>query len=238
MRGPWVWATLLLLGACGRYFPTPLQPTERQAEGMATNDDGSVTYVLDRLKITLKPMTDAELNRQFGTASVGEAASVNPYTFGDWTLPGEDWTPPRFTVFRLQVDNYQFPKVMVDPLLATITTGNSRRYGALSYAQLYDYYRAHWQGRTGQGRIDFRSRTDVLKQTLYSGAFVFSGTDESGYVVFPVLAADVRDLEVHLEDVAVRFNYADVPVETLDLTFSFHRDVLRGYTAAAAVRQN
>ena len=34
---------------------------------MSVEDDGSVTYELDRLVINLKPMTDAELNRLAAT---------------------------------------------------------------------------------------------------------------------------------------------------------------------------
>ena len=89
---------ILLLGACGRYFHTPLEPANRQAEGMTVNDDGSITYALDRLSIELKPMTDAELNR----LAPGADLANNPYTFGEWTAPGDEWTPPRFTVFRLK----------------------------------------------------------------------------------------------------------------------------------------
>jgi hypothetical protein len=229
---------VLLLSACGRYFAGPLQPADTQAEGMTVNDDGSVTYHLDRLEITLKPMTDAQLNRQFATVSQGGAASLNPYTFGDWTAPGDDWTPPRFTVFRLQVGNYQFPKILLDPLKTCITTGNNRTYGPVTYAQLYDYYRTYWQGRTGQGRTDFRARTDILKRTLYPGEIVFSGLEKEGFLVFPVLHDDVTDIRVFIEDIAVRFNYQEIPVETIDLGFSFERDVHRGFTPEDAARLN
>jgi hypothetical protein len=226
-------ATLLLFSACGRYFPSALEPAQQQTEGMAVNDDGSITYALDRLAITLKPMTDAELNR---LASNPDNLSVNPYTFGDATAPGEDWTPPRFTVFRLKVANYQFPKVELEPYNARITAANNRHYAAMHYAQLYNYYRAFWLGRTGMGRKEFQARTDALKQTMYSGATVFSGNDEQGYIVFPLLDDDVRNIQVHLKDVAVRFDYTGNPIETLDLSFSFQRDILRGYTPASAVQ--
>lgn len=218
---------LLLATACGRFFPSELRPTDSQIDGMSVNDDGSITYDLDRLSITLKPMTDAELNRQFDSESTGGAASVNPYTFGDWTKPGDSHTPPRFTVFRVEVGNYQYPKVLLDPRRMQITTANDRTYDPLSFGDLYDYYRAHWVGRTGKGRADFRTRTDILKQTMYPNAVVFSGSDEQGYVVFPVLHDDVLDLQLHIRDVAVRFNYADEPVETIDLTFTFERDVVQ-----------
>lgn len=232
MRVPCILATLLLLGACGRYFPTALQPASQQMKGMTVNDDGSVTYNLERLAITLKPMTDAELNR---LASPSGDLSVNPYTFGDLAAPGEDWTPPRFTVFRVQVANYQYPKVRLNSANAHITTANSRSYNSLTYAELYNYYKAYWQGRTGQGRMKFRDRTDMLKRTMYPDALVFSGSDEQGYIVFPLLHQDVRQIQVALTDIAVRFNYADEPVETIDLSFSFQRDIRRGFTPTDTV---
>jgi len=239
MRALWMSIALLLsLSACGRYFPTALRPVPQQGEGMEVNDDGSVTYNLGRLAVSVKPMTDAELNRQFAGASTGGAAALNPYTFGDWAEAGDDFTPPRFTVFRVQVNNYEFPKVRLDPLKMNITTSNNRQYPPLSYADLYGYYRAHWQGNTGRGRVEFRSRTDLLKQTLYSGATIFSGRDEEGYVVFPRLADDVKEIVVHIEEMAVRFDYADLPTETVNLSYAFERDVLRGFTPGDAVVSN
>ena len=218
----WAWSVLLplLLGACGRYFHTPLQPVSHQAEGMTVNDDGSITYALDRLSINLKPMTDEELNR----LAPGRDLSNNPYTFGEWTAAGDEWTPPRFTIFRLKVSNYQYPKVKLDPLNARITTANTRQYEVLS--------------RTGQGRKTFQARTDALKRTLYSGALVFSGSEEQGYLVFPLLDDDVRAIQVHLENIVLRFDYADAPVEAIDLSFSFQRNILQGYDPSAAVRLN
>ncbi len=239
MRRLWILtATVFAISGCGRYFPTALQPAAGQAEGMTANDDGSITYELDRLAITLRPMTDAELNRQFASESFRGASSVNPYTFGDWSTPGEDWTPPRFTVFRLEVGNYQYPKVMLDPLNASVTTANNRTYGSLSYANLYEYYQAYFQGRTGRARAEFRTRTDLLKRTMYRAALVFSGMDGEGYLVFPLLHDDVRRIVVHIEDVALRFNYADLPVETVDLSFSFERDMRQGYIPMDAIIRN
>ena len=226
---------LLFAASCGRYFHTDLRPTPGQETGMSVEDDGSVTYELDRLVINLKPMTDAELNR---LAATNTNLELNPYTFGDWKAPGDEQTPPRFTVFRLKVNNYQYPKVRIDPQLAHISTANNRQYGALSFGQLYSYYRAYWLGRTGLGRKAFQTRTDVLKRTLYTGAVVFSGNEEQGFIVFPVLDDDVSDIRVHLDGIALRFNFADEPVETVDLDFSFKRDILRGYTPDSAVRPN
>ncbi len=231
----WILVAVVLASGCGRYFPTALQPSPEQVAGTSVNDEGSITFTLDRLAITLKPMSDAELNRM---ASPSGDASLNPYTFGESTALGEDWTPPRFTVFRVQVANYQYPKVQLNPAKAHITAANGRAYDSMSFAQLYEYYQAHWQGRTGLGRVKFRERTDMLKRTLFTGNIIFSGSDEEGYLVFPLLDDDVRQIRVDIEDVAVRFNFVEEPVETVDLRFSFQRGVRRGFTPADAVQEN
>ena len=237
MRGLWLVGILLVIGGCGRYFPQDLQPVAQQVEGMAVNDDGSVTFNLDRLAINLKPMTDAELNRQFSAVSADGAASTNPYTFGDWQVPGDDWTRSRFTVMQLNVSNYQYPKVVIDPLKATITSTNKRIYHSFSYAQLYDYFRTFWQGRTGKGREDFKTRTSILRQSMYTEATtIFSGSEQEGYLVFPVLDDDVTNIRLDIEDIAVRFNYSGEAVETVNLSFSFEREVLRGNSLADALQ--
>lgn len=239
MRGLWMVGILVVFAGCGRYFPQDLQPVAQQAEGMIVNDDGSITYILDRLTVNLRPMTDAELNRQFPTASTGGEASVNPYTFGDYVALGDDWTPSRFTVMKLKVSNYQYPKVVIDPLKATIVSTNKRTYKSMSYAQLYDYYTAYWQGRTGKGRVEFKTRMDILRRSMYTEATtIFSGSEQDGHLVFPLLDDDVTDIQVNIEDVAVRFDYSNQPVETIDLNFSFTREVLRGYNLADAVSAN
>lgn len=224
-------AMLVVLNGCGRYFAGPLRPTDHQADThISINDDRSLTYTLNRFEINLRPMTDTELNRQFSSVSQQGARSTNPYTFGDWTPIGEDWTPPRFTVFRLMVKNYEFPKVMVDTQKMTIVATNGRRYEAMNYAQLEEYFRAYWLGRTGRGREEFRSRVDLLRRTMYASDFVFSGQEREGFVVFPVIDDDVREIAVHLKDIAVRFDFADQPVETVDLALSFERDVFQAYS--------
>jgi hypothetical protein len=225
----WLLAAVLVMSGCGRFYPGPLQPTSQQASEMTVNDDGSVTFSLDRLAITLQPMTDAQLNRQFAGASAQGAKSTNPYTFGNWKPTGDEWTPPRFNVFLITMSNYQYPKVLLNPLNATITTANNRQYQAFSFAQLDEYFRAYWLGRTGQGRERFENRTDLLRRTLYSSSMVFSGQEEKGFVVFPALHDDVEKVEVHIEDIALRFNYAGQPVESIDIDFSFEREVFRGY---------
>jgi len=43
---------------------------------------------------------------------------------------------------------------------------------------------------------------------------------------------------VQIKDIALRFDYANAPIETLDLHFSFHRDILQGKTPETAQPRN
>ena len=73
---------------------------------------------------------------------------------------------------------------------------------------------------------------------MYSDALVFSGNEEQGYLVFPALNDDVAEIEVHIQNIALRFDYTDAPVESIDLSFAFQRDILQGRTRTTAVRRN
>ena len=70
---------------------------------------------------------------------------------------------------------------------------------------------------------------------MYKPDMVFSGQETEGYIVFPPLAPDVTSFAVTLEEVVVRFDYADEPVETIQLTYEFERDVYEGYQPPAAL---
>jgi len=218
----------LVLCACGRYFPGPLHPAEQQNPGMQVSDDGTVTYTRGRLAVSLRPMTDDQLNRQFSKYSTAGGKSTNPYTYGNWTPMGETWTPSRFTVFWLKISNYEYPKVRLDPTRITIQTTNRRRYRALRLDELSEYYRAYALGLAGNAWARFQEQVDILRRTLYADAPVFSGQEAEGYIAFPPLDEDVVQLTVTVPDIAVRFNYADEPVETVDLQYIFARDVARG----------
>ena len=64
---------------------------------------------------------------------------------------------------------------------------------------------------------------------MYQSDVVFSGQETEGYILFPPLAPDVTSFSVTLQDIALRFDYAGEPVETLELTYQFERDVYEGY---------
>jgi len=237
-----LWLPFFLLASCagcGRYFAGPIRPlSEAQQEAhMVVKDDGTVAYVFERLEVSLRPLTDAELNRNFASHSNKGAASTNPYTYGNWKPMGEDWTPPRFTVFLLSVKNYAYPKVKIDPDRIILRTENGRTFSTLSFFELSEYYRAYALAWAGNSYALYKERQELLRKTLYVEKMVFSGQEDEGYIVFPTLPPDVERFSVEVDDIALRFNYADQPVETLDLIYRFGRNVFRGYQPPAELTE-
>jgi hypothetical protein len=227
---------LLLLGGCGRYFGGVIQPLSEveQADHMVVEDDRSVTYVYERLEIGLLPMSDAELNRQFPGISDKGAFSTNPYTYGNFTRMGEEWIPPRYSVWRLRIKNYAYPKIQVDPAkIELISDDGYRSYKTLEMLEIVEYYYSHIIGYAGNDYRRFKAREDILNRTMFKGEALFSGQEAESYIVFPALDPDVESFAVNISDVAVRFDYKGDPVETIDLSFRFEREVHRGYQPPA-----
>ncbi|MBM3276812.1 MAG: hypothetical protein FJY95_01850 [Candidatus Handelsmanbacteria bacterium] len=233
-------AALAGAGCAYRYYATPLKPLNEEQQGTSHKvaDDGTVTFTQGRLEVSLRPMTDEELNRQFSAMSHGGARSTNPYTFGDSKVFRTDETPQRFTVFRLQVENYEFPKVLIDPARIYLTTSNGRKYYALTLAQLRVYFRRYALGGAetnteywvpGNENEEQNDRETTLNRTLYPAEQIFSAQEKEGYVVFQPLAADVEELTVHIPDMVVRFDYKGDPSEYIDVTARFGREIGRQY---------
>jgi hypothetical protein len=221
---------LLAVSGCAyRYFADPLQPAAEMAAAgeMQVSDDGTITYIRDRLEISLRPVTDEELNRQFVTHSQKGIFSANPYTFGSWVDPELGDSPPRFTVFRVKIKNYMYPKLRVDPLTTRLVAQNGREYTALSLAELEWYYQKYVTGYAGNSYSLFKERLSLLRSTLYPGDMVFSGQEAEGFVVFPALHHDVRRIRVQLRNVALRFDVWDEPVERVDIEYVFERRIGR-----------
>ncbi len=222
----------VLSGCTYRYQVGYFAPAgeEEQTSGVKVLDDGTVLYVQERLEIGLRAMTDAELNRQFPEHSQQGLESTNPYTYGNWVPIGESSTPSRFTVFLLSVKNYTYPKMLVDPSKLTIVAKNGRVYFPWSREQIEEYYLPFIQGYAGNTYEQFERRKDILKRTLYPAhEFIFSGQESSGYVVFPRIDDDVREITVYVNDIVLRFDSWGRPAETIDLEYHFYRDVKKVY---------
>lgn len=231
-------AAALLLSGCSyhfgyRHFAGPILPLPQQGDSLQVGDDRSITFSLDRLEITLRPTTPEMLNRQFSAYSTGRSgfyqdpafSSTNPYTYGNWLPLGEGRAPARFTVFYLRVKNYAFPKVKIDPAKIYLAATNGRRYPALSLSALVEYYWPYAVAYTGKTYQYFQERRDILRRSLFRDEMIFSGQEKDGYVVFRPLDLDVEEFTVWIEDIALRFDYRDEPVETIDVAYHFRREV-------------
>ena len=233
-------AVLSSAGCAYRYYATPLKPLgeAQQGAGRAVADDGTVTFTKGRLDVSLRPMTDEELNRQFSAFSHSGPRSTNPFTFGDSKVFRTDDTPQRFTVFRLKVQNYEYPKVLIDPSKIYLTTQNGRKYYALTLNQLRVYYRRYLLGGA-EGNTDYEilgnlneeqnNRETTLIRTLFPAEQIFSAQEKEGYIVFKPLAPDVDQVMVHIPDAVVRFDYKGDPSEFIEVTAQFDREIGRVY---------
>jgi len=221
-------ALMTVLSACGYYhYAGPLRPGADLGVDLQVADDGSVTFARDRFEVGLRPMTDAELNRQFASHSQAGPRSTNPYTFGDTEFWEGEKERARFTVFHLRVKNYAYPKVKIDPARIVLRAHNGREYWSLGLQQLDTYYRAYARGYQGNEYARYQERLDLLRRTVFKNEEIFSGQEVEGFVIFPVLHADVRELEVAILDAVLRFDYRNEPVEMVEIDYRFTRDTGR-----------
>jgi len=111
----------------------------------------------------------------------------------------------RSTVFRLGVKNYQYPKVRIDLASIVMRSADGRKWRSLAPAHF--------------------GSNHPLREDLFTPDHdaVFSGQETSGYVVFSSLDADVRDIQVTVKDVVLRFDYRGEPVQTVDFAYRFVR---------------
>ena len=238
--------SLLLFSGCShRYYAEDLKPVSEAEQGQnkPVADDGTVAYKQARLEISLRPMTDEELNRQFSAYSSEGPDARNPYTFGNSTYFRTGETPQRFTVFRAFVSNYEYPKVYLDPTQVYITTSNGRKYYALTREQISIYYRRYVQGGTGgnapgvsgNAHSVWKERDGIMRRSMYVNEQVFSAQESEGFLVFEPLAPDVDELTVHIPDVIVRYDYKGDPLERVDVEMSFERKIGRVYPDGSKV---
>ena len=237
-RRSWPLALALLAG-CGYYqVPGRFQPLQAEAQQSATNgaqmevhDDGSVNFILNRLEVSVRPMLDEELNRQFPTLSTdskgpADEVATNAFTYGDWEDPRTGQSPQRFSIFKVSVKNYEYPKVKFDPLKAVVHASNGRVYYPWGRYDFEEYFRRFPQAFNGLGYQRLAERRAMLKRSQYpDDEFCFSGQTTEGYILFPVIHSDVTEVTFEIPEVGIRYNFRDEPVEQVDLNFRFKRDL-------------
>ena len=231
-------AAALLLG-CGHYLvPGRFQPlevaqqqTDVQGSNMKILDDGTVTFVQNRLEVSVRPMEDEEINRQYPAQSTnarGPADELpsNPFTYGNWIDPRTGKAPQRLSIFKITVKNYEYPKVKFDPLTVTVESANGRRYYPWGGYDVEEYFRRFPLAFNGLGYMRFDERRDLFNQAKYpDDDFCFSGQEVEGYVVFPKIHDDVAEIAFRIPEFGLRYNFRNEPLETIDLSFRFKRDI-------------
>ncbi len=129
----------------------------------------------------------------------------------------------------MNVKNYEYPKVKVDPARVRLVASNKREYWSLSLDQLDNYYRVYATAYEGNAYSRYRARGDLLLRTMFAAEEIFSGQEAEGFVVFPNLHPDVDLVSLVVHDFVLRFDYRDEPVEMVDLSYEFRRDIGRLY---------
>ena len=243
------WLTFLLSSAVcacvASCFLFPLQYKYQavlvpQGEGATSVDgqyvvqeDGSITYELPGLRLRVRPMTDDELNEMFADESTRGKYSVNPYTYGNWVDPRLGYTPNRFTVFEVTINNRTFPKVRLSPIQATLETDRGeflRAYGITSsspYNNFENYYRSR-RGQSGNEFYRFELRMGLVRSNNYEeNQPIFKGENYDGFIVFDAVHPETQTVTLTLNDFALRFGPFGQAVESTELRFDFEHSVHR-----------
>jgi len=239
--GLWVFVLIvgLLLNRCASLIPpsitmestlTPM--VDEKYANLKIEEDGSLAYATDEMKIVVKPMTDKKLNSMFPDISYREDASTNPYTYGDWIDPELGYTPNRFTVFVVKVFSYGLPKISLNPLKAELTS--SRGDKLLPYAREkkdnpgselnFESYYMKVKGASGVERNRFEERMGMVRKTLYTEGQVFKGSNREGFLVFDPLDPSIKDITLTLKEFVIQYDANNWPQKTIDLVFPFTRE--------------
>ena len=220
---------LLAPGCSYHYYTGDLRPTQTQAPLMSVADDGTVSHSNNGFEVAIKPMTTAELDRLYADRSRSGPQSTNPFTFGDTEFWGEREQKQRFQVFRLRVVNEVYPKVKIDPSKVVIRATNGRTYWSLGFEQLDTYFRAYATGYQGNEYLRYEERRDLLQRSMFENKEIFVGQASEGFVLFETLDMDVGRITAVVEDIVIRYDFRNEPVETMELSFGFEREIGREY---------
>ncbi len=193
-RGGLLFACSLLLAGCARQAPTwisiesrLLPEPQRSGSDIAAIETRGDGYSLDfgDCRLFVKAVSDRALNRQFVGVSYRGEDSANPYTFGNWIDPELGYTPPRFTVFWVEMSGGRDCLARLDDLRLTTDRGDTLtayRYGSLGPHGLLDRLEQDWPGR---GDL-LREAEGILEQTYAWRSEGVLGLSR-GYVVFDPL---------------------------------------------------
>ena len=229
---------LPLLAGCSLIFPPQIErkilldPSGNRGDSYKIGTDGSVSYLLEGLRVEVKYMSDQELNEIFSQESNLGEYSINPYTYGNYIDPGVGFVQNRFTVFQVSVYNSTFAKVELDPQKASLSTereGEHHNSYSILKAQrrksFEDYYMA-LRGPSGNDYYRYNMRMGLVRSNNYGvNEKIFRGENYDGFIVFDPLEEDIRKVRLRLNDFVLKFNVFNQPLEKVDIVFEFDRKV-------------
>jgi hypothetical protein len=233
-------AAIAVLLGCAAIAPPKVQVRsllvpvpEELGEGYSLEEDGTMIYQRPGMKVSVRAISDDELNAMYPQQSHNGKASTNPYTYGDWVDPELGYTPSRFTVFTVTVHNYTMPKINLDPAQARLITdrgGQLLAYlteageGLEDHLNFEDYYRSR-MGHTGVEENRFAERMGLVRQTLYVDGRAFKGDVKEGFLAFDALDPRVKKARLELRNFVLAYDANDWPAETVDLVFPYTRQI-------------
>ena len=213
--------------------------------------DSSVVFSVDGARVKIRFLSDSDLNEEFAMATDRET-NLNPFTYGKDRDLDLGYVPPRFTVMELTVVNQGLPRVTVDPARIRLVTDEGsvlpswhllRRDGVPSLEQYYMERR----GTGGNEEYYYRERMGVAQRSLFRRAvWVWQGERYSGKVVFSPLRPSVRGVRLEIDEVVLRVDAYERPVETVDVGFSMvvkqgsvpqSMSILEGSAAAMGIKR-
>lgn len=213
------------------HFSSFMVPTARdqQDEAYRTEPDSSISYAVEGLRLNVRYLTDAELNKLLPEDSVRGKYSTNPYTYGDYIDRDVGYTPNRFTTFRISVFNQTFAKVEFDPLAAVLHTDQGEvlhAYGIPStspHNSFERYYRS-LRGQSGNEFYRFEVRMGHVRSLNYAeNQPVFKGEKHSGLIAFDALDPEVKRVRLVLKEFAIKFDEFGNVIESINCQFDFDR---------------
>ena len=199
-------------------------------------DDSSTVFSKEGLLIKVRHLGDDELNERFPRLYDGR--HINPYTY-EAKDPEKGYTPPRFTVFEVEVINNTYAKVELDPAKVLMTSGGETfhyydpgREGAvvLGGNSFTKYYKMEL-GTSGNEREINLERMGTIYRTVYHRQRpIFKEDKRLGLLVFDPLSQKNDEILLQFNEFVLSFDASDNPEETVDIEFRFK--VNQGVVAA------
>ena len=191
---------LLAAGCAGTRRPqvhllSKLRPDPgSKPEACVVDSSGAWLCTFPEFVVRVRHVDDEVLNKAFPEVSYRGSGSANPFTYGNWVDPELGYVPPRFTVFKVDVENRGTGRVRAAVGEAYLRTDRGDSLASLGVTELADRYSVDWPG---QEKLVSTAR-NLAEKSLLSEAWIARGQRGSGYVVFTYLDPAVYRVQLHL----------------------------------------